>query len=54
MLYIVTVVNGDYVAWDVHIKKVLNTGMKKVNQLREIISNRNINLSTLDCCCCLY
>ena len=28
-----------------HIKKLLDNDRKKVNQLREVISNRNINLS---------
>ena len=32
-------------AWDVHLKKVLGTGRKKVNQLHSVISNRDINLS---------
>ena len=32
-------------AWDGHIKKVLDCGRKKVNQLHSIISNRDINLS---------
>ena len=32
-------------AWDVHVKKVLDNGRKKVNQLHSIISNRDINLS---------
>ena len=32
-------------AWDMHIKKVLDTGKRKLNQLNSIISNRNINLS---------
>ena len=32
-------------AWDVHLKRVLNNGRKKVNQLHSIISNRDINLS---------
>ena len=29
-----------------HIKKLLDNGRKKVNQLQKIISNRNVNLST--------
>ena len=33
-------------AWDMHIKKLLDNGRKKVNQLHKVISNRNINLST--------
>ena len=32
-------------AWDLHIKKVLDTGKTRVNQLHSIISNRDINLS---------
>ena len=32
-------------AWDVHLKRVLDNGRKKVNQLHSIISNRDINLS---------
>ena len=32
-------------AWDVHLKKVLENGRKKVNQLHSVISNRDINLS---------
>ena len=32
-------------AWDVHLKRVLDNGRKKVNQLHSIISNRHINLS---------
>ena len=32
-------------AWDAHIKKLIQNGKKKVNQLHSIISNRNINLS---------
>ena len=32
-------------AWDVHIKKVINNGRKKVNQLHSVISNRDINLT---------
>ena len=32
-------------AWDVHLKRVLHNGRNKVNQLRSIISNRDINLS---------
>ena len=31
--------------WDVHLKKVLDNGGKKVNQLHSVISNRDINLS---------
>ena len=31
--------------WDVHIKKVVASGKKKVNQLHSVISNRDINLS---------
>ena len=33
-------------AWDMHIKKLLDNGRKKVNQLHKVISNRNVNLST--------
>ena len=33
-------------AWDTHIRKLLDNGRKRVNQLHKvIISNRNINLS---------
>ena len=32
-------------AWDVNLKRVLDNGRKKVNQLHSIISNRDINLS---------
>ena len=32
-------------AWDVHLKRVLDNGRKKVNQLHSIISNWDINLS---------
>ena len=32
-------------AWYIHIKKLLDNGRKKVNQLHKVISNRNINLS---------
>ena len=32
-------------AWDVHLKKVLDNGRKKVNQFHRVISNRDINLS---------
>ena len=32
-------------ALDVHLKRVLDNGRKKVNQLHSIISNRDINLS---------
>ena len=32
-------------AWDMYIKKLLNNGRKKVNQLHKIISNRKVNLS---------
>ena len=32
-------------AWDVHKKKVVASGKKKVNQLHRVISNRDINLS---------
>ena len=28
-----------------HIRKLLDTGRKRVNQLHKVISNRNINLS---------
>ena len=33
------------VAWDVHIQKVHDNCKKKVNQLRSVISNRDINLT---------
>ena len=32
-------------AWDMHIKKLLDNGREKLNQLHKVISNRNINLS---------
>ena len=32
-------------AWDMHIKKLLDNGRKKVNQLHKVISNRKVNLS---------
>ena len=32
-------------AWGMHIKKVVASGKKKVNQLHSVISNRDINLS---------
>ena len=32
-------------AWDTHIKKLIQNGKQKVNQLNSIISNRYINLS---------
>ena len=32
-------------AWDGHIKKVLDSGRKKVNQFHSVISNREINMS---------
>ena len=32
-------------AWDMHRKKLLDDGRKKVNQLHKVISNRNVNLS---------
>ena len=32
-------------AWDMHIKKVVDNGRKKVNQVHSILSNRDINLS---------
>ena len=32
-------------AWDMHIKKLLDNGRKKVNQLHKVISNRNVNFS---------
>lgn len=32
-------------AWDMHIKKVLDSGRKKVNQLHSVLSNRDINMS---------
>ena len=31
--------------WDIHVKRVISNGRKKVNQLHSIISNRNIKLS---------
>ena len=32
-------------AWDMHIKKLLDNGRKKVNQLHKVISKRRVNLS---------
>ena len=32
-------------AWDVHVKKVIDSGRTKLNQLHSVISNRSINLS---------
>ena len=32
-------------AWDAHIKRVVENGRKKVNQLHSVISNRGVNLS---------
>ena len=32
-------------AWNMHIRKLLDYGRKRVNQLHKVISNRNINLS---------
>ena len=32
-------------AWDMHIRKLLDNGRKRVNQLHKVVSNRNINLS---------
>ena len=34
-------------AWDMHIKKLLDNGRKKVNQLHKVSNNRKVNLSTL-------
>ena len=31
--------------WDVHIKRVVENGRRKVNQLHSVISNRGVNLS---------
>ena len=36
---------GVDLAWDTHIKKLIQNGKQKVNQLNSIISNRYINLS---------
>ena len=36
-------------AWDVHLKRVLDNGRKKVNQLHSIISMRDIILSARTC-----
>ena len=33
-------------ALDMYIKKLLDNGRKKVNQLHKVISNRNVNLSS--------
>ena len=35
------------------IRKLLYNGMRRVNQLHKVISNRNINLSAADICYCL-
>ena len=40
-------------AWDMHIKKLLDNGRKKVNLLHKVISNRNVNLSSCRLCYCL-
>ena len=32
-------------AWDMHIRKLLENGRKRINQLHKVISNSNINLS---------
>ena len=32
-------------AWDMHIRKLLDNGRKRVNQQHKVISKRNINLS---------
>ena len=32
-------------AWDVHIKKVINNGRKKVSQLHSVTGNRDINVT---------
>ena len=32
-------------AWNMHIRKLLYNGRKRVNQLHKVISDRNINLS---------
>ena len=32
-------------AWDVHVKKVIDSGRTKLNQLHSVISNRSIHLS---------
>ena len=32
-------------AWDVHVKKVIDSGRTRLNQLHAVISNRSINLS---------
>ena len=40
-------------AWHMHIRKLIDNGRKKVNQLQKVISNRNINLSTLRLLYCL-
>ena len=36
-----------------HIRKLLDNGRKRVNQLHKVISNRNINLLHADFCYCL-
>ena len=33
------------VTWDIRIQKLLDNGRKRVNQLHQVINNRNINLS---------
>ena len=40
--YVKILCNG---AWDAHIKRVVENGRKKVNQLHSVISNRGVNLS---------
>ena len=32
-------------AWDMHIKKVVDSGRKKLNQIHSVLSNRDINLT---------
>ena len=47
---VVFYIGGDFPyngAWDAHIKKLIQNGNKKVNQLNNIISNRYINECTL-------
>ena len=32
-------------AWDAHIKRVIDSGRKKVSQLHSVISNRDVNFN---------
>ena len=37
-----SLING---AWDTHVKRVVDSGISKVNQLYSVISNRDVNVS---------